>query len=189
MTSKGEFSRLVLMFLSLTSGAASVAQSPEFKAIQERAGNGAAWAQFDLGQRYEFGDGVKADSKKAVKWYRKSAEQGLAQAQYNLARMYQAGDGVQPDCKEAANWLRKAAAQNYLLANNRLGVLYERGEGVPQDLLEAYKWYTLAARGGSIAGVVNRDNLKARMTPQQLADAERLVQTAASHNAQLSRLP
>ena len=37
---------------------------------------GNANAQYDLGIRYENGEGVIQDFKQAVKWYTKSAEQG-----------------------------------------------------------------------------------------------------------------
>jgi len=43
---------------------------------------GLAQAQFNLGVRYDNGQGVPQDYKEAVKWYRKAAEQGDAKAQY-----------------------------------------------------------------------------------------------------------
>jgi TPR repeat protein len=78
---------------------------------------------------------------------------------------------------QAAKWFRKAAAQNYPLACDRLGMMHERGVGVPKDYVEAYKWFTLAAESGHIAAVVNQDNLKLRMTEQQIAQAENRART------------
>ncbi len=41
-------------------------------------------AQYNLGDCYYNGDGVRKSYGKAVKWYRKAAEQGLAEAQEAL---------------------------------------------------------------------------------------------------------
>ena len=54
----------------------------------ERAERGDAGAQYNLGVRYDKGQGVPQDSKEAVKWYRLSAEQGNVDAQFNLGFMY-----------------------------------------------------------------------------------------------------
>ena len=43
-----------------------------------------AKAQFQLGQKYEKGDGVTQNNQKAADWYSKAAEQGHADAQYHL---------------------------------------------------------------------------------------------------------
>jgi TPR repeat protein len=77
------------------------------------ADQGLAWAQFNLGACYDQGEGVKADKKEAVKWYRKAAEQGDAEAQFNLGRAFVNGEGVDKDKMEAVKWLRLAAEQGY----------------------------------------------------------------------------
>ena len=51
-----------------------------------------AQEQFDLGVKYQNGDGVSKDSVKALEWYIKAAERGNAPAQFNLAVMYQRFD-------------------------------------------------------------------------------------------------
>ncbi|WP_146113983.1 tetratricopeptide repeat protein, partial [Haemophilus influenzae] len=66
-------------------------------------------AQFNLGNMYYNGHGVKQDDFEAVKWYRKAAEQGYADAQFNLGNMYYNGHGVKQDDFEAVKWYRKAA--------------------------------------------------------------------------------
>ena len=55
---------------------------------------GLAGAQFNLGLKYDNGEGVIQDDQTAVKWYRLAAEQGLASAQINLGMMYSRGEGV-----------------------------------------------------------------------------------------------
>jgi TPR repeat protein len=59
-------------------------------------------AQYDLGWKYDNGEGVPQDDAEAVKWYRRAAEQGLADAQVSLGQMYADGKGVLKDDTEAA---------------------------------------------------------------------------------------
>ena len=63
-----------------------------------------------------------------------------------------------------------------------LGIMYDDGEGVPQDLVQAHKWYNLAASRASGVdqdlrekAVRSRDRIAARLTPAQLAKAQRLA--------------
>jgi hypothetical protein len=67
------------------------------KTIQERAEQGNADAQYNLGVMYDNGQGVPQDKAEAVKWYRKAAEQGHARSQFSLGLMYAVGEGVPMD--------------------------------------------------------------------------------------------
>ena len=60
---------------------------------------------------------------------------------------------------------------------SNLGGMYNLGKGgVPQDHVLAYMWWTLAAAQGDEDAQRNRDDLAARrMTPDQLAEAQRLA--------------
>ena len=49
---------------------------------------GAANAQFLLGDLYESGQGVPQDYTQAAAWYRKAAEQGQAEAQFGFGGLY-----------------------------------------------------------------------------------------------------
>ena len=73
---------------------------------------GAADTQFNLGVRYNNGEGVRQDYAEAVKWYRLAAEQGNADAQYNLGVLYDNGERVRQDHTEAVKWYRLAADQS-----------------------------------------------------------------------------
>ena len=57
----------------------------EYKKQAERAEEGNATAQFDLGVRYADGEGVPKDSVQAAAWFRKAAEQGHQGAQAKLS--------------------------------------------------------------------------------------------------------
>ena len=58
--------------------------------------------------------------------------------------------------------------------------MYNSGLGVPQDLVQAHKWFSLAASRATRAdvreqGTNNRDIVATSMTPQQIAEAQRLA--------------
>ena len=61
-------------------------------------------AQFELGYRYNRGEGVTEDDAEALRWYRLAAEQGSARAQFSLGVMYDCGEGVTIDDAEALRW-------------------------------------------------------------------------------------
>ena len=77
----------------------------ELESLQQRAEEGDASAQHDLGFRYSNGDGVPQDFTQAVAWYREAADQGIALAQFNLGAMYAIGQGVPQDYVEAHKWI------------------------------------------------------------------------------------
>jgi TPR repeat protein len=116
--------------------------------LKKKAEQGDANAQFQLGFRYDLGQGVTQDYKEAVKWYTKAAEQGSSAAQFNLGLMYYDGQGVTQDYKEAVKWYTKAAEQGSSAAQFTLGLMYYDGQGVTQDYKEAVKWFTKAAELG-----------------------------------------
>jgi len=144
------------------------------KWYRKAAEQGNASAQLMLGLMYEIGRGVPEDDAEAVKWYRKAAEQGNDIAQYNLGHLYLIGKGVPKNYAEAVKWYRKAAEQGYAGAQNSLGVMYGFGKGVPEDYVEAYKWANLAAAQGFEEGQKSKNILAKKMTPQQIAEAQRL---------------
>ena len=76
----------------------------------ERAEQGHAPSQYNLGVRYTNGQGVPQDYKEAVRWYRAAANQGYADAQNNLGFMYNYGQGVPQDYIQAHMWYNLAAA-------------------------------------------------------------------------------
>jgi TPR repeat protein len=128
---------------------------------------------------YDSGEGVPQDYAEARKWYRLAAEQGDASAQSNLGWMYDSGDGVPQDYAEARKWFRLAAEQGNARAQFNLGVMYGSGKGVPQDYVEAHKWLNVAA--SRLTGddreraATLRDQIAEKMTPAQVAEAQRVA--------------
>lgn len=124
---------------------------------------------------YAQGRGVVQDYAEAVPWYRKAADQGNAAAQLMLGLMHYQGWGVVQDCAEAARWYLKAAEQSEAGAQYLVGLMYHDGEGVPRDYVAVHVWCNLASASGDAAAARARDALAAEMTPDQLAEAQRLA--------------
>jgi TPR repeat protein len=141
-----------------------------------RAQQGDTSSQMWLASGYEQGWFGKANFSEALKWYRRSAEKGNPDAQNELGRMYEDGEGVTQNYSLAAKWYRKAAEQIPDLGGagqgrNNLGMLCLYGRGVPQDYVQAYTWFRLSDFGSN----PNLALAKARMTAEQIVEAERLV--------------
>ena len=122
----------------------------------------------------------RGDYATALKEWRPLAEQGDAIAQYNLGRMYYYAKGVTQDYAAAVQWFRLAAEQGDVDAQHILGFMYFKGEGVAQDYAAAHMWFNLAAARlppGEVRemAVKNRDLVEKRMTPAQVAEAQRLA--------------
>ena len=172
---------LCVLLLSGLGMAAADDESMSLGEVRRLAEQGDASAQYSLGARYDFGEGVPEHDAEAVKWYRLAAEQGYASAQYNLGIMYANGEGVPQDDTEAMKWFRLAAEQGDAEAHYNLGVMYANGEGVPQDDAEAMKWFRLAAEQGDAPAQSNLGVMYAngRGVPQDDAEAVKWYRLAA----------
>jgi TPR repeat protein len=131
---------------------------------------------------YSSGQGVPQDYAAAAQWSRKAADQGNAAAQALLGKMYSSGQGVSQDYAKAVALYRTAAGQGYAPAQNNIGLMYENGQGVPQDYVQAHMWFDLAASRFPAVdaedrdkAVKNRDLMAAKMTPEQIAEAQKLA--------------
>ena len=133
----------------------------------------------------EYEDGgaayIRGEYKTALAMFTRAANKGDASAQIMLGLMYANGQGVAQDYNQAASWKRKAAEQGIVWAQTSLGLMYEQGRGVTQDYVEAHKWFNIAAAYSTettqaserILARYLRDAIAKRMTPAQIAEAEK----------------
>jgi uncharacterized protein len=147
---------------------------------RKAADQGAPLAQFSLGMMYYTGADIPQDYSRAAAWLRKAADQGNSDAQEALGVLYDSGKGVRKDSAQAALWYRKAAEQGNVEAQHSLGSMYYLGMGVSQDYVQAHMWFNLAASRASDAEVRKkmvefRDIAASKMTPAQIAEAQRLA--------------
>lgn len=142
-------------------------------------------AQNLLGVLYDTGGkGLPRDQAQAVAWFRKAADKGNPSSLRHLAVAYDKGAGVPRDPKAALDLYRKAAEKGDGSAQLVIGQLYAAGDsGLPQDNIQAYRWMTLAAAATYSENEAEhraeaakaRAALGAKMTPDQIYDANRIV--------------
>jgi len=94
-------------------------------ALERRALEGDAQAQYELGAAYHDGEGVRQDFERAVHWYAKACKQGQVDALFRLGLLTGAGEGRPADNTEAQRLLRQAAAQGHATAKLVLEHLLE----------------------------------------------------------------
>jgi TPR repeat protein len=108
------------------------------------------------------------------------AAAGDPDAQFSLGKNYEAGrSGLKQDYAEAANWYRKSAEQGNVYAQASLGILYHSGKGLPHDDVQSEMWFVIssghAPPNDRDTIIEMRDSVAAHLTPQQLAEAQRLA--------------
>ncbi|MYH28735.1 MAG: redoxin domain-containing protein [Acidobacteria bacterium] len=149
---------------------------PNVAELRPAAEQGDPEAQFHLGSAYQSGTGVPEDDAEAVAWYLRAAEQGYANAQFALGFAYSNGEGVALDNAESLAWFLRAAEQGHDAAQWMLGTTYSWGlRGTPRDDIAAYMWLHLAVSQNDGHDRSPLDQLEARMSPAQIAEAQRLA--------------
>ncbi len=147
------------------------------KWFKRAAQQGHGHAQYSIGIMYYDGSGVPKDYEQAATWYKRAAKQGNIYAQCSLGDMFYIGQGVPQDYTEAVKWYRRAAEQGIAYAQDRLGFMYSSVRGAPQNYVQAHLWFNLAAARGlaSLGAHQSRDVVAQRMTPAQIAEAQKLA--------------
>lgn len=164
------FNSFLRSFLSPIGFLAKSDRNEAVKWFRKVAEQGHVEAQYELGCCYE----ESADS------YNSCFANSLAKRQADeLAKVR--------DNAEAVNWYRKAAEHGHAKAQYRLGCRYRDGRGVTKNLVEAYKWLNLAwekwkeegrsreLRWDEKSAGEDRDKLAALMSPNEIAEAQRLA--------------
>nr|WP_087575189.1 SPOR domain-containing protein [Sphingomonas sp. CDS-1] len=101
-------------------------------------------AQFNMGQAYKLGRGVKADPAAAIDWYRKAAKQGHSRAEDNLGLlMFQQGDRA-----GALPYLQRAADRGEPRAQYIVGTALFNGDLTTKNWVRAYALMTRASESG-----------------------------------------
>ncbi len=156
-----------------TSSEAGAQQNRESSAedVQAAAERGDAQAQYKLGDRYYYGQGVEQSHQKAAFWYEKAARQGHSGAQCDLGYCYLNGYGVKRDRKKAVYWLHESAKQGNATAQNNLGRCYEKGVGVAANRQNALKWYRKAAERGNKNAAEAYERLSRTRSASEQVDA------------------
>jgi hypothetical protein len=82
----------------------SVSDAATLEQLRQLADRGDPSAEYALGARYAFGDGVRQNYSEAVPWFFRAAEQGHVISQATLGAYYMAGRGLSVDLSKAYFW-------------------------------------------------------------------------------------
>jgi uncharacterized protein len=99
-----------------------------------------------------------------------------SRAQYDLALLYDKGLGVPQSDAQALKWYSRSAAHGDQRAQYNLGLMYMNGQGTAPNLILAYYWISLSLAQGDRNAPAAREYLIEKMTPQQIQEANNLVQ-------------
>lgn len=129
----------------------AIALSHGFKNIKaydilKAAKDGNVEAQYELANMYYNGENVEIDYKKAIEWYKLSAEKGLLDSQLKLGDMYYSGINMNKNLEEAVKWYSLAAKNGDLDSQMMLGDMYYNGKKVGINYKKAEEFYKLAAK-------------------------------------------
>ncbi len=121
----------------------------ETEKLIQKADNGDAEAQCEIGRRYYIGaNGLNKNFEIAVSYFLKAAEQGNKEAQCNIGWCYESGDGVAQSWEDAFRWYVKSADNNCAMAQYSLGWMYHNGIYVPKNWARAVEYFALASENG-----------------------------------------
>jgi len=107
-------------------------------------GNNAGQRQ--IGEMYEFGEGVPPDHQKAVAWIRQATIQYSASSML-IAGRYERGINAPKNARKAIAWYLMSARAGHVVAQTLLGNLYE-SPGGGKNYSEAVSWYRKASDAG-----------------------------------------
>ncbi len=142
--------------------------------LKKLADGGYAPAEFYLAELFQDGKaGLAKDPSQSRHWLEKAAEGGDRTAMHNLALDEHEGVGGARNAVAAAEWFRRAAELGLLDSQFNLAAIYEHGDGVSQNPAEAYKWYLIAGRSGDAESRAGAVRVRAALTPDARAMAER----------------
>jgi uncharacterized protein len=133
----------------------------DLKTLQQRATEGDAAAQAELGFLYLYGHGVPKDPADAFEWTQKAVDQGNTRAMLVLAQMYMTGQGVPRDPQRAFAAASKAASLGSVAGQGCNALQYILGYGVAQDLNRGKAMLADAASKGDLNSMVTQGILAA----------------------------
>ena len=141
--------------------------------------NGArARANHNLAVQSEHGN--KPSIKKALKFYRLSADDGFAGAQNNLGDLYETGEGVQKNDKFAVYWYARSAERGEPTAYLSLSTLLSENTKDESVLIEALKFAILAVANlpegyNKTLAIKTANKISSQLSPEAKAYANDLA--------------
>jgi len=148
-----------------------------FQIFEKLSQAGDSQAQYDLSQMYIQGIGTPKSIEQGWIWLNRAAEKGNIQSMLELGVRYQASANLANSEEMAFFWFQKAAMAGSPVGQYNLAHLYEFGKHTPADLMKAYVWMTLSYKSGNPAAAAEAKVLKGKLSSDELASAEQMVQS------------
>jgi TPR repeat protein len=159
------------------------------KLYLQAAEQGVNQAQRQLGEIYEFGEGMQPDHEEAVAWIRKATIQYSASSMM-IAGRYAKGINAPQDLLKAIDWYRMSADAGHVVAQTLLGNLYETPAG-GENYAEAASWYRKAMDAGWPDAMTDLANLYStgKGVPQDYGEAETLYRRSVARGGFSAQYP
>ena len=130
----------------------------------ESANNGNRYAQYNLANKYLYGEGVSMDKAKALYWFVKSGEQHYHEASLQAGLMYYNGVGTSVNYTKAAEFSKDAAFGGIGVGMYNYALCLAYGNGVKADSTKALIWLFRAIdknyyKSYNFLGVMYRDGI------------------------------
>lgn len=152
------------------------------RALRRAAEFGHREANYELGEIYRQGLGVKREMALAARYYGDAAVAGHVDAQYWLAEAFANGHGVEPNLSWAMRWYGKAAYQGHAEAQFAYGVLLGTGRGLAKNQARAFGWLTLAEQQGISRATSIRQAVEKQITAEERAASQSWAQRFRPRN-------
>jgi len=139
-------------------------------------------AQFNMGQAYKLGRGVKTDPSAAIDWYGKAARQGHARAEDNLGLlMFQQGDRA-----GALPYLQRAAERGEPRAQYIVGTALFNGDLTAKNWVRAYALMTRASESGLAQATASLRQMDKYIPQDQRDQAVAMARSIGQQNNSLA---
>ncbi len=102
-------------------------------------------AAYEIGSRWFDGQGVKASTTEAKRWFEIAQAKGSVAAAYRLGNILEKGTGAAKNLAESRRYYTIAAEGGNTKAMHNLGVLYSEGFDGKPDYKAAARWFRMAA--------------------------------------------
>ena len=146
---------------------------------RKAADQGNVSAQYNLGLMYINGQGVPQDYAAAVSWYRKAADQGDADAQYNLGVMYDQAGACRRTMRRRRRGIAKPPTRAMPPPRTTSASCTSTARACRRTMCKRICGSTLrrltSQKEDRDKAVKNRDRVAAKMTPAQIAEAQKLA--------------
>lgn len=132
-------------------------------------------ASLILAKKYELGQGVEKDYKRAAELYEQAAFCGLIEAKASLGTLYANGQGVKKDSQKAILFLTEASEHGFVEAQRKLSSMYTYEF---KDYVQAYGWQLVALSAmfpdskNLVETSPDFQRLMRSMTPEEIKDGQ-----------------